>query len=276
MLKKDELEYLEFSNALSTIKLTLQGAHIFDFKIKGKPPLLFLSESAHFKKGKAIRGGVPICWPWFGAHPHDSSLPNHGFVRTALWKHLETRHLNEACTQIILGLESSEESLKLWPYDFELKLEITISDTLELSLITTNKSNKPFTLTQALHTYLQITDIHAVQVEGLQNKPFYNKLDDTYGNVEKETLHFNSEVDRVYQGLDKPLILVDKQKKIEVKTVGSQSVVVWNPGENFADSFSDLSDYKSMLCLESANALDDAITLKPNETHTLTSILSPF
>ncbi|RLA58501.1 MAG: D-hexose-6-phosphate mutarotase, partial [Epsilonproteobacteria bacterium] len=131
---KNELEYIEVSNKLSSIKIALQGAHIFDFRVKGKEPLLFLSDTSHFKVGKAIRGGVPICWPWFGAHSSDSSLPNHGFARISIWTHVKTEEIDKNKTKIILELKSSEETLKLWPYLFELQLEILMSDKLEIAL----------------------------------------------------------------------------------------------------------------------------------------------
>jgi len=272
--KQDELEYLEVSNTLSSIKIALQGAHIFDFRVKSKKPLLFLSETARFEKGVPIRGGIPICWPWFGTHPTESALPNHGFVRTSIWKHKQTEHISKEKTKIIMSVNSSNESLELWPFKFELSLEILMSDTLELSLISKNTGVNSFALTQALHTYLQIEDINKAQVKGLENKPFYNKLDNSFDNIQEGILGFNTEVDRVYQDLAKPLLLEDTNQKIEVQTIGSNTVVIWNPGSEFEKNFSDLSDYKTMLCLESANALKDEIILEPAHTHTLKSILS--
>jgi len=269
--QKDELQYLEVSNRLSSIKIAFQGAHIFDFSLQGHKPLLFLSERAHFKKGKAIRGGIPICWPWFGSHPSNKNLPNHGFARTSLWKHEKTEHISKEKTKIIMSLKSSKESLALWPYAFELRLEIMMSDILELSLKTKNNSEKAFSLSQALHTYLQIEDIHTAKIEGLDQRPYYNKLDDSFNNIQEGTLSFSAETDRIYQELTKPLILHDKNQDIEVETVGSDTVVIWNPGQDFAKSFSDLHDYSTFVCIESANALNSALRLKKDEVHTLSS-----
>ena len=272
--QKNELEYLEVSNALSSIKIAFQGAHIFDFRVKDKPKLLFLSDTSHFAIGKAIRGGIPICWPWFGAHASDNSLPNHGFARSSLWTHVETEALSESKTKIVFSLESSEESLKMWPYDFELTLEIYMSDILEVSLISKNRGEKSFTLTQALHTYLEIEEIHEVEVQGLRNKPFYNKLDNSFDNVENEELKFTTEVDRIYYDLSQPLFVKDANQNITVETKGSNSVVVWNPGSEYKKSFNDLSAYENMLCLESANVFKDEIELQPNEVHMLKTIIS--
>ncbi len=272
--QKNELEYLEVSNALSSIKIAFQGAHIFDFRVKGKAKMLFLSDTSHFEIGKAIRGGIPICWPWFGVHVSDSNLPNHGFARTSLWTHVEIEALSESKTKIVFSLESSEESLKMWPYDFELTLEIYMSDILEVSLISKNRGEKSFTLTQALHTYLEIEEIHEVEVQGLRNKPFYNKLDNSFDNVENEELKFTTEVDRIYYDLSQPLFVKDANQNITVETKGSNSVVVWNPGSEYKKSFNDLSAYENMLCLESANVFKDEIELQPNEEHVLRTIIS--
>ena len=267
---KDELEYLEVSNELSSIKIALQGAHIFDFRVKGRSALLFLSDTSHFKVGKAIRGGVPVCWPWFGAHVSNPSLPNHGFARTSMWTHVSTKEIDKNSTKIILELKSSEETLKLWPHQFELQLEIIMSDRLELSLITKNRGSAPFVITQALHTYLLIQDISSACVEGLDQTKYYDKLTDTYNNPQKEKLCFSSEVDRVYEDVVKPLHV----ENIEVQTLGSNTVVVWNPGKDFKNNFSDLSDYRTMLCIESANTLNDEVIVEAGNSYLLKTILS--
>ena len=103
---KDELNYIEVKNSVAHAKIALQGAHIFEFQTQDKKPLVYLSETATFKKEKPIRGGIPICWPWFGPHPTDSNLPNHGFARIFLWTHEKTEVLDEETTLVLLTLES--------------------------------------------------------------------------------------------------------------------------------------------------------------------------
>ena len=144
-----------------------------------------------------------------------------------------------------------------------------MSDRLELSLITKNRGSKPFVITQALHTYLLIQNISTACVEGLNHTKYYDKLTDTYNNLQKEKLCFSSEVDRVYEKVVKPL----RVKEIEVQTVGSNTVVVWNPGKNFKNNFSDLSDYKTMLCIESANTLNEEVTVEAKSSYILKTIL---
>jgi len=271
---KGALEYLYISNKAAEAKIALQGAHIFHFQPKGHKPVLWVSESASFEKGKAIRGGIPVCWPWFGPHPTDGTLPNHGFARTALWEHIKTQEISETETKVLLGLNSSKESLKLWPYHFELRLEITIGAELRVSLVTKNLDTKAFTITDALHTYLAIEDINSVYINGLDKKSYFDKTDGSFDNVQEGRLHFTKETDRIYQSITSALSIHDQNRTTHVKTKGSQTVVVWNPGEALAGKMSDLSDHSRMLCVESANALDDAPLIEPNESHSLTTHIS--
>jgi glucose-6-phosphate 1-epimerase len=271
---KGSLEYLHISNKVAEAKVTLQGAHLFHFQVKGQAPLLWVSESASFEEGKAIRGGIPVCWPWFGAHPTDSTLPNHGFARTSIWEHIKTEEISENETKVVLGLNSSEASLQLWPYRFELRLEISIEARLKVSLTTKNIDTKAFTITEALHTYLAVDDISAVYVDGLDQKNYYDKTEDSFDNIQEGKLFFTRETDRIYQGMILPLSIHDKKRCIQVQTEGSQTVVIWNPGEALAQKMPDLSDHKKMLCVESTNALDDVPLLEPNESHRLTTIIS--
>lgn len=271
---RGDLKYLHISNQAAEAKITLQGAHIFHFQPKGSKPVLWVSESASFEKGKAIRGGIPICWPWFGAHPTDSALPNHGFARTSLWKHIKTETISEDETKVLLGLNSSQESLQLWPYQFELTLEIRIGRELSISLLTKNLDSKAFMITDALHTYLAIEDIETVYIDGLDKKSYFDKTNGSFGNVQEGRLSFTKETDRIYQGITSALSIHEHDRTIRVKTEGSETVVVWNPGKILAERMPDLSDHSRMLCVESANALDDAPLVRPNESHRLTTIIS--
>lgn len=271
--RKNSLDYLEISNAHAQAKIALQGAHLFHFQAKGKKPLLWLSESSYFEKGKPIRGGIPICWPWFGAHKSDKSLPNHGFARTSLWEHITTEE-DEGKTRVILRLKSSEETRRLWPYDFELTLELSIGAELRLSLTTANTGDKAFHLSQALHSYFAVSDISKVCVEGLEGKSYYNKVDGTFDNTQKGKLYFEQETDRIYQEIDAPILLRDEEEKTVVTNEGTHTAVIWNPGVSLAKTMADLSDYRHMLCIESANALSDEPLVEPHHSHTLSTTIT--
>lgn len=265
----DGFAYIDIKNEVAEAKVALQGAHLFHYKKINNKPILWLSEVSDFKLGKAIRGGVPICWPWFGFNKNDASLPQHGFARTSMWELVSIAEEFDSTT-LVLRLQDSKETLEMWDYKFELELKIVICDTLTLELKTTNKDSKDFTLTQALHTYFSISHISNVLVKGLDKKPYLDAL--TWQNMVQEgDIRFDGEVDRVYQNVDDKITLVDIDREITIKNEGSSSVVVWNPWIEKTLRMSAMREdaYTTMLCIESANAFDDARVLGSNESHTL-------
>lgn len=261
--------YIEVKNASAHAKIALQGAHIFHYERVGEEPLLWLSQTSDFEYGKSIRGGVPICWPWFGLC-RDENLPQHGFARAVMWE-LKSSHESSAnATELIFTLFATPESLKLWPYKFELELHVMVSDKLSMELKTTNLDNRAFSITQALHSYFAVSHISHVNIKGLDKKPYLNAL--TYKHeAQDRDITFNKEIDRVYQEVDSEILLQDKNRIIHIQNEGSSSVVVWNPWIEKCKRMSAMKPtaYESMVCIESANAFDDARAIKPNESHTL-------
>ncbi|MDD5400477.1 MAG: D-hexose-6-phosphate mutarotase [Sulfurimonas sp.] len=261
--------YIEIKNSVAEAKVALQGAHLFHYARMGEEPLLWLSEVSDFEYGKAIRGGVPVCWPWFGFN-EDKSLPQHGFARISMWEFVFGDEVDERTTTLTFRFSNNEETLKMWYYKFLLELKITISDRLTMELKTTNLDDKSFEISQALHTYFAISDISQVSIKGLDKKPYLDAL--TWKNeVQNGDIAFNQEVDRVYQEVDSEIVLGDKNREIHIKNDGSLSVVVWNPWIEKCKRMSAMRDdaYQNMLCIESANAFDDARVIKPNESHVL-------
>ncbi len=268
MAQEQFMEIIEVNNDRASAKIALQGAHIFHYARDGERPLLWLSETSDFEDGKAIRGGVPICWPSFGMN--NPRLPQHGFARTALFEHVSTKELGDDTTEVILKLRDSKESLKLWAYKFELEMKITISDSLEMELTTTNLDDKSFEITQALHSYFNISNISNVKVKGLETKPYLNALNSEQC-VQDGDIVFEEEIDRVYQEVSNGIELIDKNRTINIKNEGSSSVVVWNPWIEKAKRMSAMRDdaYKEFVCIESANAFEDFVVLEPTQIHTL-------
>lgn len=129
-----------------------------------------------FETGKAIRGGVPICWPWFGKHKTESHLPQHGFARNFLWKLLDVKESNASSTEVKLQLKSSAESLQLWPYMFELLLRITVAKTLHIALSSKNCDKKACEISSALHSYFAVSNINSVSVEGINTTPYFDAV----------------------------------------------------------------------------------------------------
>ncbi len=271
--RENGFEYIEIVNESATAKIALQGGHIFYYAQHDKEPLLWLSDESEFKLGKAIRGGIPVCWPWFGMS-EDDSLPQHGFARTSMWEFISSKEKNSKTTQITLKLTHSKESLSLWNYHFELLLHVSISDSLEVELKTINLDKKEFKLTQALHSYFNISHIKNVHIKGLHVKPYFDALTKKQC-LQDGDIYFTKETDRVYQEVDKPIILVDKTRDITIKNEGSDSAVIWNPWIDKCKRMSGMSDdaYLGFVCIETANAFNDFIILKPQEFHLLKMIL---
>jgi len=261
-------EYIDVSNEVAHAKIALQGAHLFHFASNNEKPLLWLSDTSDFEVGKAIRGGIPICWPSFGASNPD--LPQHGFARTALWTLESSREIDNHTTQLTLVLHDTKESLKLWNYKFKVALRITLSYDVSLELETTNLDEKPLTLTQALHTYFTIDNIFDVTIHGLDNKPYFNSLTNTY-EVNIGDIVFDKEYDAIYQEVDKPITLLTKNREITITNTGSSSVVVWNPWIDKCKRISGMRDeaYLEFVCIESANANADFKLIEPHKTHLL-------
>ena len=268
-------EYVEIINASACAKIALQGAHLFHYGRVAEAPLLWLSNKSFFEPGRAIRGGIPLCWPWFGKHPANSELPQHGFARTSLWELLEAREIDDQTTEVRLQLQPSAGSLQLWPHKFELLMAITIGSSLNLALITRNCDVDPFEITAALHSYFAVEDVGKVYVEGFAGKPY---LDTVTGKecTQQGNITISHEVDRIYRKIDYPLTLHDQTRIVHIDAQGSGSAIVWNPWIEKCSAMADMQDdaYKTMLCIETANAAGDARVLAPGEEHTLTSVIS--
>ena len=256
-------EYIEVQNSAAHAKIALQGAHIFEYTTE-KDALLWLSQTSKFEAGSAIRGGIPICWPRFGNL--DKSLPQHGFARTSLFELIEVKEISEDLTQVHLQLKSSAASKKIWNYDFSLDIVFHISETLSISMTTTNESAKEFLLTQAFHTYFQVKNIENITIEGLEGVEFLDTLTDTK-SVETQALKIAAETDRVYFGVKKDICLREEDRKIFIHAENSNSAIVWNPWVEKCTKMSAMQAeaYKEFVCIESANAFDDFKTVKPDE-----------
>jgi len=231
----------------------------------GVEDLLFLSESAYFTPGRAIKGGIPVCWPWFGPDPEGKGRPAHGFVRNRPWDLLGTEALSDGGIRVHLGLSDSEETRGIWPQAFELELQATVGETLKTELVTRNRGAAAFDITQALHTYFRVGIIGQVQVLGLEGKSYIDKMDGGRQKHQQGAVRIEGEVDRIYTGVEGDLEIRDQAlgRTIQIAAAGSASAVVWNPWADTAASMGDLSDddYKEMLCVETTNAGPDVVSV---------------
>ncbi len=262
--------YIKIKNKNATAKVALQGGHLFHFQLHGQKPLLWVSPKSHFENGKAIRGGIPICWPWFGKNSQEASLPQHGFARTSEFTFLQGNEPDQYNSELVLQLKSSATTTGLWPYHCKLQLRITIGSSLRIALTTSNCDTRPFTISSALHSYFSVSDIKNISIQGLNNLEYWDNLTEEY-KKQAEVLRIDREVDRIYQGTDNPLILQDKNRTLTVSATGSSSAVIWNPWKDKSIQMADMTDdaYTTMLCVETANARDDAREIFPDRQHTL-------
>ena len=273
------LTYADIDNHGGRATLCLQGAHVVSFRPKSQQtPVVWVSDAARFAPGKSIRGGAPVCWPWFGAHDSESGYPAHGFARTVPWTVTGSRKRNDAKTEITLELLDNEQTRAQWPHPTRLTLTVIVGDRLEMHLSTTNTGTAPVKIGEALHTYLQISDIGSVTVSGLEGTTFHDKVDNFTTKKQSGAIGFNGEVDRVYVNTPADCVIVDAglKRRIRIAKTGSQSTIVWTPWAEKADKMGDMGRGKSgegwreMVCVESANAMDNVVTVAPGETHTLT------
>lgn len=257
-------------NRFAEAKIALQGAHLYHFARHGEAPLLWLSETAIFKTGKAIRGGVPVCWPWFGPHPHDTALPNHGFARTAEWDVVRVEERSDGATEAVFRLHDTQKSRSLWPYRFRLTLKMIIAEALTLELTTENRDREAFEIGSALHTYFNVSEIEKISVSGLERVRYFDQLDQKY-KLQSGPVRFCEETDRIYLKPPDVITLEDAHRSVRIVQKGSRSAVIWNPWAQKSKSFADMQNdaYKKMVCIETANALEDIRILASGESHTL-------
>ena len=264
------------TNTLAEAEIYLHGGHLTHFQPKGEEALVFDAKESYVTPPKSVHAGIPICWPWFGAHPTDSSKPQHGFARDSLWRLKDTKVLDSKETEVVLTLKDDEQTHTLFPYAFELELTFTIGKRVSIELKTTNTDTDSFTITQALHTYFAISDIEGVTVTGVETTPFIDYTDDKKEKSEVSALEINQEVNRVYIPTDTRCTIVDKvlNRKIVIEKSGSDSTTIWNPWRE--SGIHDLPDekYRKFVCIETTNALQDAVTLRPNQSHQIRQVIS--
>ncbi len=273
------LAIAEISNAHATARIALQGAHLMTWQPHGQAPVIWLSKFAKFASGKSIRGGVPICWPWFGAHATDSKLPGHGFARTVMWEVLETKAMPDGGTFLRFGLVETDSTRAQWPHPCSVQIEFAIGKTLHINMVTRNIGAQAFTLGEALHTYFHISDVGQMTIRGLENCDYMDKAGGL-SELKKQMngIKIESEVDRVYLNTNSDCIIKDRglHRVIRIAKQGSLSTVVWNPWTEKADKMGDFGPegYRGMICVESANALDNVVTVAPGTSHHLAVMYS--
>lgn len=272
------LRFIDIENAQASAIICTQGAQLTHWQPRSlQYPVTFMSAAAQYHAGKPVRAGIPICWPWFGPHSTDKTQPNHGFARNLVWSATEPVPSGGA-TRLTLVLTDSDQSRSIWPHAFRLECRMSVGETLEVELATTNTGSVPFVISEALHTYFLICDIGAIEVQGLDGTDYADSANGGRRKRQTGAVTFADEVDRVFLNTEASCNIIDPllRRRIEIAKSGSRSTVVWNPWSQKAGLFADLGSaesargsWRQMVCIESANALDNALTLAPGQHHSL-------
>jgi len=267
---RNGLDVVELTTPASTCTIALHGAQVLGFAPRGDRDWLWVSDRAHFQVGKALRGGIPICFPWFGPHATSRDLPSHGFARTRLWRLARVGTLDGGRVRAELELASDADTMRLYPHAFAARLAVTAGDALELAFVVENPGAAPLAFEVALHTYFAVSDAGAVEVRGLGGRAYADKV---AGGARREQgpepVRFDGEVDRVYDG-GGPVTIADRAaRSIQVETAGAGSTVVWNPGAAKARTLTDMSPeaFGDFVCIETGNVGDRRIAVPAGGRH---------
>lgn len=258
-------------NAACTGEMFDQGAQVTRWSPVGADPVLYVSSDLRLAPGRSIRAGIPVCWPWFGPGRVAGMEPQHGFARTSTWDLVEVAD-GDGETTVVHRLTSHEATSAHWPHAYSVELRSRFGRALVVSLTTTNTGDEPFDYEDALHTYLVVGDVHRVRIEGLDGKPFVDKVTGTE-RVQHGDLAFAGETDAVYR-TSEPVTLHDPAlgRRLLVSTQGAANLVVWNPWSVKAAEVHDIGDddWERFVCIEGANTFENAVVLEPGESHTTT------
>ncbi|HKN16094.1 MAG TPA: D-hexose-6-phosphate mutarotase [Candidatus Sulfotelmatobacter sp.] len=270
---------VQITSPLCEGQMYLHGAQVTSWKPAGNnnAEVLFLSSKSRWTDGQAIRGGIPICFPWFRAKADDPQAPAHGFVRTRPWR-LESILQEDGAVVVSMMTESDESTRHWWPGEFRLAHRVTFSSQLKLELVCTNTGTTTLRLEEALHTYNRVADVRQVRVLGLDAVHFLDNTDSNKEKTQRGDVVFASQTDNAYLNTRDTVELLDPnmRRRIRLAKANSLTTVVWNPWREKASEMRDLGNDErtQFLCVEASNILDAAINLAPGQEHRMTAILT--
>jgi glucose-6-phosphate 1-epimerase len=271
------LAKVHVTGAHVTGDMYLHGAHVTSWNPRGAGEALFVSSQSQWKAGRAIRGGVPICFPWFGDKADDRGAPAHGFVRTEAWQ-LESIVQTADAVTVTMFTESDEDTKKWWPFDFRLVHRATFGSELSLELALTNSGARSLRFEEALHTYLRLGNIEKMRVQGLSTIHYIDKTDSNRERIQDGAIVIVSETDRIYLNTPHEVEVEDDalHRRLRVAKKDSLTTVIWNPWVQKARAMSDLGDdeWMQMVCVETSNVSAYAVDLSPGQQHKMTAIIS--
>ena len=256
----------------------LHGGHVSHFQPKGEKPVLWMSGRSRFEPGKPIRGGVPVCFPWFGPKPGAPEAPMHGFARIVPWAVSSVMREPDGSLRAVLELTAQAAARGGFPLELALTLSLHVGRSLRMELGVHNVNGAAATFEEALHSYFAVSDVRGLSIRGLEGVAY---LDKTAAMARKPgepgPITIAAETDRVYNGTAATVVVEDPgwRRRLVVCKSGSATTVVWNPWIAKAKAMPDFGDdeWPGMVCVETANAGDDRITLAPGATHVMTATL---
>jgi glucose-6-phosphate 1-epimerase len=272
------LQRVLVETALAEAEIYLHGAHVTHFQPRGEKPVLFMSEKSTFESGKPIRGGVPICFPWFGARQDGGTGPAHGFARLTEWELVSAGEKKDGEVALGFRFVSSAATRELWNGDFELTYAVVIGKSLTLGLWVRNTSDQEMRIEEALHTYLAVSDVKKVSIEGLAGVTYSDRVGTPHTETEgSKPIRITAETDRIYLNTKSTCVVDDPGwgRRLLVEKAGSKTTVVWNPWIAKAKALPDFGDeeWPSMLCIETCNVREFGVTLAPGESHTMGAVI---
>lgn len=268
------LRCVKVSTKLASAEVYLQGAHVTHFQPAGQPPVLFMSGKSWFEAGKPIRGGVPVCFPWFG--PRKGGLPGspHGFARLTEWQFTDAGEAADGTVELCFELDAAKAAPGLWNAGLTAHYCVSVGRELRMTLIVRNTSGAPVQFEEALHTYFAVSDVRNVSIEGLAGAVYQDHLlADKEITQGAEPIRITAETDRLYLNTRSTCIVHDPgwKRRIVVEKSGSDATVVWNPWIDKSIRMPDFGDeeWPGMLCIETCNAGPNSVTLAPGQSHTM-------
>ena len=272
------LRRVVIGTAQADAEIYLHGAHVTQFQPRGQKPVLFMSGKSWFEDGKPIRGGVPVCFPWFGPRQDGKTGPAHGFARLLEWDLIGAQETRDGAVEINLRFASDAAPRKKWDSGFEVNYRVTVGTALGMELRVRNPSNQPMRFEEALHTYLAVGDVRQVRIEGLAGTSYSDRVGTPHTETEGAApIRIVAETDRIYMDTQATCVVHDpgRQRRLVVEKTGSDTTVLWNPWIAKAQAMPDFGDdeWPAMLCIETCNVREHAVTLAPGQSHAMGAVI---
>jgi glucose-6-phosphate 1-epimerase len=270
------LPKVQITSPSASAEIYLHGAQVTSWQPAGSSEVIFLSEHSRWEVGRAIRGGIPICFPWFRAKADNPQAPAHGFVRTKTWQ-LESVTHDHNSVVVTLATQTDEQSRIWWPHECRVVHRITIGQELQLELIVSNTGPTPFQFEEALHTYHCVGDVENLSISGLDRVAFLDNHDSNHEKRQHGDVHLTGATDNAYINTQDTVEIIDPTLhwRIHLTKQNSLTTIIWNPGKEDAAKLADLGDseWRQFTCVEASNILRAAVTLTPDQQHTMQAII---